>query len=428
MKNKFVAALLSLVIAFGMWLYVVTNISQEIDLKLENVPVVFLNESAMTGRGLMITGGTNQTVTLNLVGNRSEIMELNNSNVSVVVDLSRIYDTGRQSVSYTVNYPADVQADKISATADKSRITLTVERRVSKKVPVVVEYQGSVADGYMPADEDEVILSASSVTVEGPESVVDQMTQARIVVDMEERNTSIDEVYEYTLCNSEGEIVEVPNVNQVVTDVQEITLQREILRVKEITLDVNVIPGGGATRETSSIELSTPTITVWGRDELLDAMGDVLILGDIDLSKITEDQQIAFPVALPVGVTNLSGVEEVTVSVSFPLLTTRTFTIDSIVPVNVPAGMVARVVTQQISVTVRGPSQLVTLMKATDITVTVDFGDMTIGDTVTKKPTVTISPSYSGVGALSYGNVAIVLEAPAPEPSEAGVDAQELGE
>lgn len=428
MKNKLVAALLSVVIAFGMWLYVVTNISQEIDLKLESVPVVFLNESAMTSRGLMITGGTNQTVTLNLVGNRSEIMELNNANVSVVVDLSRVYDTGKQSVSYTINYPTDVQADKISATADKSRISLTVERKVSKKVPVVVEYQGSVADGYMPADEEEAILSASSVTVEGPESVVDQMTQARIVVNMEDRNASIDEVYEYTLCNSEGETVEVPDVNQVVTDVQEITLQREILRVKEIVLDVKVISGGGATRETSLIELSTPTITVWGRDELLDAMGDVLSLGDIDLAKITEAQQIAFPVELPVGVTNLSGVEEVTVSVSFPLLTTRTFTIDNIVPVNVPAGMVAKVVTQQISVTVRGPSQLVMLMKATDITVTVDFGDMTIGDTVTKKPTVTISPSYSGVGALNYGNVAIILETPAPEPSEIDVEGQELGE
>lgn len=431
-NNKVIMALLSLVIAFGLWAYVINYETKTETNTLTNVPVVFQNEGALTGRNLMLTGGTDQTVTLTVNGNRSEVMKLNSNNVSVVVDLSRIYDAGEQSVGYTINYPADVSTSSFEETADKNRITLTVEAKVTKQVPVVIDWgEGTVAQGYT-TDTDTVELSDTYVTVEGPASVVEQMAQARITLDLTDRVETIAQECAYTLCDSEGLPVEVPDVSKVVAKQEFVYVRLLIQPYKVLPLTVEVIDGGGATHETTQITYTTTggeeigTITVAGDAALLEGL-EKIVLGTVKLEEILEDTQMSFPVTLPAGVSNLSEVEEVQVSVSFPDLMTKTFTVENIQATGVPAGLVAEIVTKKIDVTVRGPKALVEKMQASDIMVSVSFGNINIGDMKTETPTVTISPAYAGVGVLSYGNVRISLEEPATDPT-GEPDAQGTGE
>ena len=114
MENKIIAGLFALVVAFGLWTYVVNNVSKEDTMSLENVPVVFQNEGALENHGLIMTEGVGQTVDLTITGTRNELMKLHSGNVAVVVNLSQLYDAGRQSVSYTVHYPAEVNSSSRS--------------------------------------------------------------------------------------------------------------------------------------------------------------------------------------------------------------------------------------------------------------------------------------------------------------------------
>ena len=54
-KSKITSMLLSLVIAFGLWLYVVTNVSQEAEYTIYNVPLIMEGESVLNDNNLMIT-------------------------------------------------------------------------------------------------------------------------------------------------------------------------------------------------------------------------------------------------------------------------------------------------------------------------------------------------------------------------------------
>ena len=421
-KSKLLYVLLSVIIAFGLWTYVVTNVSVEDTTTIHNVPVVFQNEGALAGRRLMLTEGTSQTVSLTITGTRSEILKLSNNNVSVMVDLSRIYDAGRQSVEYSVNYPADVATSSFDYTADKPRITLTVEEQISKSVDVVHSYTGQVADGYM-VDFETVFIDNRKVTVTGPASVVNKITQAKFTIDLAGLTGPLEQDYEYTLCDAEGNVVEVSNVDFVRTDLEKIHVSMSIQRYKEIALTLKVNDGGGATQETSSIVLDTETILVSGTDEVLEKL-ETLEIGEIHLGELKTDTMLVFPVTMPAGVTNRTGVEMVSVMVSFPTLVTKTFTISNIQPVNVPENAEAVVVTKQVSVTIRGPKSVIQQMQASNITVTADFSDMGIGATVTKQPTISISANYPGVGILDNGQVTVMLqerppETTAPEVSEA---------
>ena len=416
MKDKILSALVAMFIAFGLWTYVVTNVSVEDTTTIHNVPVVFQNEGALTGRSLMLTEGTTQTVNLTITGTRSEILKLNNNNVSVIVDLSRIYDAGRQSVQYSVNYPADAVTSTFEYTADKPRISLTVEEQVSKPVDVFHSYTGQVAEGYM-ADYETVSMDTRKVIVTGPASVVDQVAQARFTINLDGLTAPLDQDYEYTLCDAEGNSVEVPNVEFVHTDVEKIHVNLSVQRYKEIQLKVKVNDGGGATEETSSIVLDMETIMVSGTDDALENL-EFLEIGEVNLAELKSETMLVFPIVMPSGVTNRTGVDVVSVKVSFPALVMKTFTISNILPVNVPAGAEAVVVTKQVSVTVRGPKSMIQRMQASDLTVTVDFSDLGIGSTVTKQPMVTISGNYPDIGILENGHVTVSLQELPPEPSE----------
>ena len=71
MKNKVLGVLLSLVIAFGLWLYVVTVVSPGSDETYYNIPVTLQNENILKERGLMLTSDY-PTVSLRLEGNRTD--------------------------------------------------------------------------------------------------------------------------------------------------------------------------------------------------------------------------------------------------------------------------------------------------------------------------------------------------------------------
>ena len=92
MKSKVTSVLLSLVIAFGLWLYVVTNVSQEADYTIYNVPVVMEGETVLTERNLMITSVSADDVDLTLSGNRSDLAKVNSSNMILKVNLTEIYE------------------------------------------------------------------------------------------------------------------------------------------------------------------------------------------------------------------------------------------------------------------------------------------------------------------------------------------------
>ena len=415
MKNRIGTLLLSLVVAFGLWAYVITNVSIEETSTITNIPIIFQNEGALTGRNLMLTAGTEQTVTLTVTGNRSEVLKLNSNNVSVVVDLSRIYDAGRQSVSFTVSYPADVNTNVISYVADKSRIALTVENKIDVTIPVVIEYTGTLAEGYR-VDKDAQYIDRTEILVTGPESVVSQMAQARIEVSLEGVSETLDLDCEYILCDAEGVPVEVPNVDQVVVDAEMVYLRLPVQAYKIVPFELNVTDGGGATKDTTSIVFEPAEILIAGSDEALAGI-ESIVLDSINLADLLEDEIRTYEVVLPAGVENLSELETVTVTISFPELVTQTFTItnENIEMINVPGGLIPKVWTSQVSVTVRGPRDLVLAMTADDIKVQADFSNMKIGQE-TREATVTIDEAYSGVGIITVSNkVQLTLEEPVPE-------------
>ena len=405
-RNKLGSILLAVTIAFCLWLYVVSNISIEDERTYHDIPVAFEGEIALEERGLMITSGTDATVDLRLYGARTNLNKLTSSNINIKVNLARIYDVGQVEVDYDITYPGDVPSNAFTAlNKNPGSITLTVEQRITKEVPVVIDYIGSVPEEYM-CDVDNALLDQEYVTIVGPASAIDQIEKAVIQVNLEEQTSSILDYFQYTLCNAAGEPVDA---GMVVTDTAQIRLELTIRRFKELAVTYTLVEGGGATAENTNITLDTPVVRVSGSDTLLEQLTEIN-LGTINLGTIKEDTLLTYSISLPEGVVNLSGVEEVNVDIDFRDLATKDFTVENIRVIGVPSGMEYELVTKRLTVTLRGPVTLINKMTPQDLVVTADLSGKDVGTVMVNATIDPVGTTFDSAGALGNFSVSVILK------------------
>lgn len=407
MKSKVFSIVLSALVAFGLWLYVVTVESPGSEKTYYNIPVVLQNENVLEERSLMITSDV-PAVTLTLSGTRTDLNKLDENNINILVNAASIEAAGTHQLNYSVSYPGTVNSSAITRVGQSTNmITLKVEKRITKNVDVKIEYIGSVPEDFI-ADKENPVLDYETIAVSGPESVVDKIAQAKIQVDLTNQNVSVVGQYVYDLCDTRGQPVDV---ELVTTNVETVNLTVKVQRVKEITLAVKTIYGGGVTDKNSTVEIEPKTIRVSGSDALLENL-DTLEIGPVNLGEMLTDEILTFPITLPDGVTNETGVTEAVVKIKFFDLKVKKLNVVNIQAVNVPAGMEVDMITQALEVTVRGPTKLISTIAEDDITVTVDFANAQIG-TATMRANVTFSSEYAQVGTVGTYVVSATLSDPA---------------
>jgi len=408
MKNKFTSALLALAIAFGMWVYVITTVSPGSEETFHNIPVVREGESVLQERGLMITQVSSTNVSLTLSGTRKDLAKVNSGNITLKVDISKIYEPGTHVLRYTPSYPGDVASNAfVVESRQPESITFVVEERRSKEIPVEIVWVGSAPEGFVTEKEDSV-LDYPMVMVAGPASVADQIEKAVIEVDLNDRRESISESYRYTLCDKEGNPVDAALIT---TNVQEVRLDVKIQRFKEVALTYQLVEGGGATEKNTRITMSVKSILVSGSDAALENLGDNLVVGTINLANISgTGADLIMPIHLPEGITNLSGIAETKISVSLTGLKTEKFAIEDFEIINVPAGMEVELTTKKLDIMVRGPINVMQKLTAADIRVIVDFNGAEAKSDYFPV-TITFASGYNTVGLMDTYSVFATVRA-----------------
>lgn len=409
-KNKILSVLLAITIALVLWVYVITVVSPNSEVTIYNIPVVVQGEPMLESYGLMNVTENIPTVTLKLSGNRSDLNKVNASNITVVVDLSKVYEAGTSNLRYSISYPGDVPAGALTEESRyPSTIPIEVERKIRKEVPVNIRYVGELSEDFI-VDKENKILDYNTVTVSGPESVVDQITQAIIDVDLTGKTVSFSDNYRYSLCNDQGEPVDAQKVD---TNVAQVNLTLYIERVKELPLVVTVVNGGGATKETSEIKIDPKTVKVSGSEIVMEKLTE-LNLGTIELGELLENTEMSFVIQLPDGVKFMDpDVTTANVTVKFPNLSTTKLVITDIRAENVPEGMEVEFWTKSLEVTLRGDKNLVARVTPEAVVAMVDFTDAQLG-TYTIKSNISLSGAFSSIGAIGSYSVSVTVRS-APE-------------
>ncbi len=422
MKSKLTMFLLSLVIAFGMWFYVITVVSPDFEISLNNVHVEMQGENTLLELSnlMVVTDVDDIRVDLVLNGNRSDLSKLSRSNVHITVDVSRIDKPGKHDVVYDITFPGDVPSNAVSTqTRDPDRITLVVERRVvNREVPLKLHYNKEELPGGYTLKESKMIFP-EFITVSGPESVMKNVGYAEAVLDLANQQESlVEEQIPYVLYDKEGNVLE----NEMLEHAGEITVTMPIYYTKDLPLSLILKAGGGATEQDAQVKFYIPrndgsqepdeeitAITVSGSKALLDGE-TVLNLATVDLATVRNEEKLPFklddlPLLKEEGINNESGISEIYAQITFPELEEREFGDMLVQYINVPEGMQPSG-TKQVSIVVRGPADLLKELTRDDITVTVDLSGVAVGtEYYTYEVKVDFANGYETLGTLAVDTV-----------------------
>ena len=224
-KNRGLKAL-ALLGAVVAWYGIREAISFE--LLVEDIPVRILHDE-----GWALLEGGEQTVDVRFRGARSDVRDLSRDQVDVAIDVRGRREPGPQTVRIS---PRDVRAPTGARPVliRPEQVTFSLDRESEREVPVRVEVQGQVPDGF---DVEQVASVPATVTLGGPSAQIDRVAFVRTVpVELDQRIQSFR--VRRTLLPPEGTWTAriEPDRVQVEVTIREHAISREIAAVPVLAL------------------------------------------------------------------------------------------------------------------------------------------------------------------------------------------------
>ncbi len=375
MKNKIFTLILSFIISFGLWLYVVTVISPESEATFYNISVELKGMEYLNSKDLLIVSDTKNLKLdeLKLSGNRSDLNKLSSSNITVTADLSTITEPGEYQLPWTVSFQ--------SATAEvleqeNQYITVIVAEQATKTVEIKPLYSGKVSDGY-EADKENIRMDHTTVTVTGPKDTIDKIEYARITIDISNRNVGFKSDYDVVLCD--GSSRPVVNDQYVTLNLETVTAALEIYKVKKIDLNYVLDMTDSGLREEDVTLTPVGKVTLIGSDDALNSL-DEQFKNDqytftIKMSDFKQTATTTLVLPLPSGVTCK---EKIEIQIAIPDMALKTFTLDEscFKLQNVPSDLKVNISGKQ-KITIWGPESVLEELDESRLRILVDCTDLT---------------------------------------------------
>lgn len=405
-KSKAFEIAAAIVCAVCLWLYVVTVVTPDDNISISDIPVVFQGENELRNEyGLIISNKSASAVTVKFHGSRSDLKRLNanKSSISAVLDVTQFNKEREYSASYDIVLPSALQ-DKAVDVVDRTPRTVqfTVERLATKQIPVKGVFDGTLAEGYVLG---ELVFDQDIVKVTGPSALVDKVNYAQVVVGGENLTQSLTKTVGITIIGKEGEPL---RSNDLTTSAQEIEVKIPVLLEKVLPLQVTPVYAAGATAENTTISILPEEIKLQGPSNIMEEL-QAFDLGELDLSKVHDGEEVVLPLQLPEGVTCVSGETDATVKAVFTGIEMMDVTITQMQTINAEQGVTTSVLDPAVTVYLRGPSEELIELDESKLLAVVDLAGYSESGSFTVP--VTIQTGSETVGAVGAYTVTVKIKA-----------------
>ena len=403
-NNKIFWMVISLLASLAIWVYITSVDSDEYKQSFRGVRVELVGEDVLRqSKGLVITDLDTNSVTVELVGPRRIIASLDSADIVAQVDVSKLSQAAYTSLQYSLVFPdrtdsASIQASKKSP----DTVNFMVSAQTSKTIQVRGSFEGQLAEGYTAEIP---VFEPSTITISGPDAYISNVSYAWVTFGKDGVDSTYSVETGFVLLDKDGEECATTGIS-CSTDVVKATLP--LLAKKEVPLNVDLIEGAGATSKNTKVKIEPETITLAGDSALMAELNKITV-ATIDLTDFGLSFTDTFTIPLSDEVKNLTGVTEATVTVEVVGLETRTFTVKNISCTNVSDGYEAEIISESITVTLRGTAEQLDQVKTENLRAVADLVDYK-GSTGAYMPEVKIHvDGFPEVGAIGKNNISIEI-------------------
>ena len=397
----------SVLLSFVLWLYIMSITDVEGRMTVKEVKVNLTGEESLRARKLEVIY-CDPEINLTFTGRRTDLVKLDKNTVSVSLDLSNIISASEYRDYYSeINYPENFNGDRVKEErSPENQIHFFVDVVDTKVVPIKLNSTIKAAEGYVHKTPE---IYPPEVRITGPETILAQISSAVVWLEETDVDRTVERTMGYTLVDFEGNKVELDNYISLDCVPAEALITVPVNKTKNVGLDVELIDGGGITKDNVTVSINPETIRVEGDAAALDGL-NTITLGRIDLAAISENGSQEYDIMLPNGCESLSGETRATVTIEISGAQTRSMSVTNISHSNadIPEGYEIRFITKSLTVKVRGPNNLVEAVEPFNIRVVADLEDQTLTPgQMTVTADVYVDGFGSGVGAVGSYRVTL---------------------
>ena len=321
------AAVICVLAALFLWYFVSENDTAQFETTVSGVPVTIKNES-----NLSVLSGDDLTVDVTVSGRRSVINSITRDSISAFTTVAGGTGAGKNKLNVECDLPDGVSLVSLSS----ATVTVYLDNTTTASVPVRVAVRDVIIDtGYELGTAQSEL---SSVWVTGPETIVNTVAEARLTVSLGRVTKTVNCSGSIVLFDASGTEIVNPYIT---TSASTVSATIPVTKTREVPVDVSFVHGI-FTLENCDVTISPSVIKVKGDADAVDRV-TVQYRIDEKTLEIPADGKAErrITVSLPAGVTNVSGTEEIVVTIEPAGISTRTFTVQvqSANMTNVPDGL-----------------------------------------------------------------------------------------
>lgn len=376
LDSKALYVVLSIVIAITMWFYVTSMDGNQRSNPINNIPITFVGEEQLTSRGLMIAGDPPKA-SITVKATPAVLAKLTDSSVQLMVDVSTINKAGEYTLAYTVKLPTNVSSSQVQyVRGETGNVTFTVAEYRQREIELRGKFVGTTAEGYLAGDQEDFVFTPAKITISGQAELVNQVAYAEVVVDGDNLSETVRGNYPYQFIGASGDVISNLDVECSAETVQ---TTFPILATAEVPLEVKLVEGGGVSLDQVKYTMSAETLTVGGTKTAVEALltEGSIELGTIDLGTVHDGDEIVFDVALTDELSNISGINQVTVTIDLDdSLKSKTVEATNITCISAPDGWTGKPLTQMLKVEIRGSQELLDAVTGDNVRVVADLKDI----------------------------------------------------
>ncbi len=419
LTSRFALMIFSILSAILIWFVVSVNVYPTTPRTIYNVPVVIdLEGTSAEAGGLSVVSSDVETVTVQIVGARSEVGILTNEDLVAYAEVRNISMSGTYSLDISVQARNGVTFE--TNVISPSHVNVEFDRIETRTFDVTADLPNIIVTSGHTMDE--ILCEPATIEITGPSAQLDEIASVKVTSDKAVELDSSYSLYssDIMLYTEEGSRLESEQLEIPATNFQ-ITIPVLTQQQLRLTYDFANVPSNFDVdwlRE--RLTLSDETITFASTNPAL-AEKDSWYMGNIKLDEIDLDFATTFTILEKEGYINQSGIQEVTLTLDSAGLAKRDFTVssDNISVVNAPSAYDFEVITKNLTITVIGPEAQLDTLSAKDISITVDLLNYNSSQSASFSYDATINfTSSDRVWAVGTYKIALNRLDPEP-PSEA---------
>lgn len=424
-KRKGLYLLLAIMIAVALWVYVDEfgndGRPYETQVTISDIPITFVGEESLADRGLMLVmdEDTDTLVDLTLSGGRRRVVSLGRDDIRVTVNLNNVERAGVQNVMPAITSSHRNFSKELIDAQDPAALSVNIKELNSKTVEIRCELVGELAEG---CSAGELTLSQTALELRGQAEDIDPVAYAKVTLDIgSSANETVSKKLEFSYYDSHDQLIENDNIRPEAETVQA-TLP--VFVTKELALTVNFKESDGLRVSNLNYEIKPSTISVSGDATVLNRV-DSIVLGEFDLTDLLDSgaSSHTYPILIPEGCQNLSGVTRATLELQFKDMAKAQVTTDRFVYSQIPEGKRVNLLNQSMEVTVFGTREAVAAVTGEDLVIEVDLSNFAAATGTYTVPATAQVEGGGDVGVTGTYQVQVSIhdQAPAhtePEPEE----------